>query len=291
MIYSEGMKNYRLPDIRSAVQEGWKAMSEKLPGVYEARQKDGTLRYRSSITHKGKHISLGSYTSSGAAHTAYCTARQLLSDASLTLHSYQAEACVLPFDKWVVLLNFRDNGLYFANPIYLRQKYFEYYLSPNTVLRFDRDDLFYYSSHRIMRRGRHFFVADYGMQVNIANRYGIKNYAVENRDYRFINGNPLDFRYENIEILNPYHGVRIRNTKDGIRYAAVIHLNGNYTIGIYERDIEAAIAYNKAIDILKKNGVSKSFTPNYLENLLPSAYADIYSGLKISSKIRNYHAT
>lgn len=266
-------------------------MSERLPGVYEMHQKNGTLRYRSSITYHNKHISLGSYDASEAAHAAYLEAQQLLSDTELALSAYCAGTCALPFEKWVVLLNFRDNGLYFSNPIYLRQKYFEYYLSPNTVLRFDRDDLFYYSSHKLMRRGRHFFVADYGMQVNIANRYGIKNYAVENRDYRFINGNPLDFRYENIEILNPYHGVRIRNTPSGTRYAAVIHLNGNYTIGVYDRDIEAAIAYNKAIDILQKNGVNRSFSPNYLENLSPSAYADIYSGLKISSKIRNYHTT
>lgn len=264
-------------------------MSEKLPGVYECKQKNGTLRYRSSITYQNKHISLGSYTSPGTAYLAYQEAQQLLSDSSFTLTSYHAEDSALPFEKWVVLINFRDNGLYFSNPIYLRQKYFEYYLSPNTILYFDRDDLFYYSSHKLMRRGRHFFVADYGMQINIVNRYGIKNYAVENRDYRFINGNSLDFRYENIEILNPYHGVRIRNTDKGIRYAAVIHINGNYTIGTYHQDIEAAIAYNKAIDILKKNGVNKNFTPNYLENLSPSAYANIYSGLKISSRIQNYH--
>ena len=139
-----------------------------------------------------------------------------------------------------------------------------------------------------MQRGRHFFVADYGMQVNIANRYGIKNYAVENRDYRFINGNPYDFRYENIEILNCYHGVRVRNLKTGIRYAAIIHLNGNFTIGTYESDIEAAIAYNKAIDILIKKGVSRNFTPNYIESLSPSAYADIYSEVSVSRKILDY---
>ena len=34
-----------------------------------------------------------------------------------------------------------------------------YYLSPSHVLKFDPDDLFYYSSHKIMRRGNHYFVA------------------------------------------------------------------------------------------------------------------------------------
>lgn len=263
-------------------------MSAKLPGVYEITQKNGTIMYRSSLTFQNKHISLGSYASKEEAHAAYLEARKLLSDASLTITSYSGTNSVVPFEKWVILLNFRDNGLYFSNPIYLRQKYFEYYLAPHTILRFDRDDLFYYSSHKIMQRGRHFFVADYGMQVNIANRYGIKNYAVENRDYRFINGDPYDFRYENIEILNRYHGVRVRNTKAGIRYAAIIHLSGNFTIGIYESDIEAAIAYNKAIDLLIKNGVSRNFTPNYIENLSPSAYADIYSEVSVSRKILDY---
>ena len=265
-------------------------MTLKLPGVYETTKKNGTVTYRSSLTYQSKHISLGSYTTKEEAHAAYLLARKLLSDDCLALTSYSETGSVIPFEKWVILINFRDSGLYFANPIYLRQKYFEYYLSPHTILRFDRDDLFYYSSHKIMRRGRHFFVADYGMQVNIANRYGIKNYAVENRDYRFINGDPYDFRYENIEILNRYHGVRVRHTKAGIRYAAVIHLNGNFTIGTYQSNIEAAVAYNKAIDILIKNGVSRKFTPNYIENLSPSAYADIYSEILISRKILDYRS-
>ena len=51
---------------------------------------------------------------------------------------------------------------------------------------------------------------------------------------------------------------------------------------------EAAIAYNKAIDILRKNGVTRNYTPNYLEGLSPAVYADIYARLKISDKIYNY---
>ncbi len=34
-------------------------------------------------------------------------------------------------------MNFRDNGLYIANPIYIRIRYFEYYLTQDTVLKFD----------------------------------------------------------------------------------------------------------------------------------------------------------
>lgn len=262
-------------------------MNHSFPGVYETRQKNGALSYRSSITYHNKHISLGSYLSAQAAFDAYKEAQRLLSDFVVVLEDY-AKSCPLPFEKWVVLINYRDNGIYFSNPIYLRKKYFEYHLDAKTVLLFDLDDLFYYSSHKIMKRGGHYFVADYGMQVNILNRYGIKNYAVEGRDYRLINGDPTDFRYENIEIRNPFYGVQQRKTRQGLRHVAKIHLNGNYTIGIYRSDIEAAIAYNKAIDILKKNGISRNFTPNYLESLSPSAYADIYSKIKISEKIINY---
>lgn len=262
-------------------------MKSSFPGVFTASKKDGTIYYRASITHQKKHISLGSYQTALLAYGAYLEGTSLLTDSSLCLENY-SDHRVLPFAKWVCLINFRDNRIYFSTPIYMRKNYFEYYLSRDMILKFDIDDLFYYSSHKIMMRGRHFFVSDYGMQVNIMSRYGIKNYAVPGRDYRFVNGDNMDFRYENIEIYNIYHGVIRKDTKKGVRYAARIHINGNYTIGTYDSDIEAAIAYNKAIDILKKAGVNKNFSPNYLENLSPSAYADIYSKLHISSKITNY---
>lgn len=262
-------------------------MARNLPGVFTAKKKDGTIYYRSSITYRKKHISLGGYETAPIAYAAYLEAVSVLSDDEITLAEH-TPLRVLPFGKWVSLINFRDNNLYFSTPIYLYKNYFEYLLSPDYILKFDLDDMFYYSSHKIMRRGRHFFVADYGMQVNIANRYGIKNYAVEGRDYCFVNGDNLDFRYENIKIFNKYHGVTRRQTKKKSWYVAKIHIRGNYTIGKYDTEIEAAIAYNKAIDLLKKAGVSKNFVPNYLENLSPSAYADIYSELKISPKIVNY---
>lgn len=78
----------------------------------------------------------------------------------------------LSFDKAVCLLNFRDNHLYFHNPIYLRKGYFSYFLSDDMELKFDIDDLFYYAGHRIQKRQGHLFVSDYGMQYSILSRYG-----------------------------------------------------------------------------------------------------------------------
>lgn len=256
-------------------------------GVFHAVKKNGEVYYRASLTFRKKHISLGSYGTAEEAHRAYLEGNLLLINDRFTLMQYQYSS-MLSFEKWVVLINFRDNGIYFGNPIYLGQKLFYYYLSPCHVLKFDMDDLFFYSSHKIMCRGNHYFVADYGMQTNIASRYGIKNYAVLGVDFRFINGDSTDFRRENIEILNTYHGVRLTFQNGEPVYSVRIHIRGNYLVGKYATELEAAIAYNKAIDILHKNGIRKNFTPNYIEGLSPRKYAEIYSSLPVSPKITEY---
>lgn len=258
-----------------------------LTGVYTAKRKNGAVYYRSSLTYRAKHISLGSYDDMESAHEAYLLANRILSTPEIGIYNFNEESPLL-FEKWVSLINFRDNGIYFSNPIYIRPSFFYYYFTPTHFFIFDSDDLFYYSSHKISRRGGHYFVADYGMQINIMSRYGIKNYAVANKDYRFINGNSNDYRYENIEILNTYNGVSSFQRGGKQYYKTQIHIRGNYTVGVYDSEEEAAIAYNKAIDILKKAGVQKAYTPNYMEGFSPSAYADLYSAIKISPKIKNY---
>lgn len=256
-------------------------------GVFPATKKSGEVYYRASLTFKRKHISLGSYPTPELAHKAYLEGCRLLADSDIGLMQYR-KTSPLAFEKWVCLINFRDNNIYFGNPIYVGQRLFYYYLSPTHILKFDMDDLFYYSSHKIMRRGGHFFVADYGMQVNIASRYGIKNYAVIDVDYRFINGDCTDFRRENLEILNTYHGVRMTQKNGQQMYTVRIHIKGNYVVGTYPTELEAAIAYNKAIDILIKNGITKNFTPNYIDGISPREYAEIYTALQISPKVINY---
>jgi len=258
-----------------------------LPGVYTAKKKNGTIYYRSSITYRKKHISLGSFEQEEKAHRAYKEASFLLNHQEVSLSSYD-ENSFLSHDKWVSLLNFRDNHVYFKNPLYLKRNYFLYYLNSHMELKFDIDDLFYYANHKIMARKGHLFVADYGMQVNILGRYGIKNYGVEGVDYVFMNGDSTDFRYENISIINRFQGVRQKEKNGKIFFQAKILLHGCYLIGNYSSEIEAAIAYNKAIDTVKKNGCKKNFSYNYIESYTPSQYEECYRNLSISKKIVHY---
>lgn len=258
-----------------------------LPGVYQAQKKDGTIYYRSSITFSGKHISLGSFDTEKEAHAAYLCADNLLHSTTLTLEQYKERKTALTFAKWTSLVNFRDNGIYIKTPIYLYKHFFHYYFTKDDYLIFDIDDLFYYSTRTISRRGNHLFVADYGMQVNILSRFGIKNYAVAGRDFLFVNGNTKDFRYENIQIINRFHGV-CQKTKNGKNYFETkIHWNGDFLVGRYKNEIEAAIAYNKAASVLLTKGYMKDYPVNYIEELTAEQYRKQYQAVKISSRIHN----
>ena len=261
------------------------------PGVFSATKKDGTIYYRSSFTYKSKHISLGSFDTEELAHKAYLEATDITgSEKKLSITDYNKKKRTLSFEKWVVLINFKDNGMYFKNPIYLRPKYFEYYLDndPYAPLKFDVDDLFFYSTHKIMRRGGHLFVADYGMQINILNRYGIMNFAVAGKDYHFVNNDNTDYRYQNIRIINRYNGVTLEASPNGQPvYLAKIHINGDYIIGRYKTDAEAAVAYNKAVDRLASNGFTINYQKNYVESLDSDQYTKLYESVKISKKLRD----
>jgi hypothetical protein len=259
-----------------------------LPGVYQATKKDGTIYYRTSITYKNKHISLGSYNTPEESHNAYLEANTITKDSSITLDFYNHKDHILSFDKWVVLINFRDSGFYFKNPIYLKDRYFLYYLNHKEVLKFDVDDLFYYSNHKIMKRGNHLFVADYGMQVSILSRYGIHSFSVAGVDYHFANGDNTDYRYGNVKIINRYMGVRKELTNGLYQYITKIHIIGDFIVGRYPTEIEAAVAYNKAVNFLKENGISKNFATNYIEELDEIAYASMYNRIRISKNLRAY---
>ena len=262
-----------------------------LPGVFKATKKDGTVYYRASLTYKTKHISLGSFPLEEEAYEAYLEGCRIINESKVTIHNFYDNINLLSYDKVIVLLNFRDNNLYFNNPIYLRKGYFSYFLSPSMELKFDNDDLFYYSNHRILKRQGHLYVNDYGMQYSILGRQGIKPYAVSGRDYTFANSDTTDYRYSNIIVINHYHGVSEIEKKGLKQYTVSIHINGNYKIGTYSSEEKAAIAYNKAIDLAKKHGINKAFPENYVASISPKEYAEIYSRIKISKRYLTYLST
>ena len=260
-------------------------MAEKT-GVYTAKKKSGEIYYRASLTYKRKHISLGSFADSEDANTAYNNAKSIIDDTkkTITKESYNKDM-KLAHDKFISILNFRDNGIYFATPIYLLKNYFEYYLSPDTILKFDRDDLFFYASHKIQQRGGYLFISDYGSQYKILGRYGIKPFAVYGRDFVMSNDDKYDYRYSNIKVINNYTGVQMEGKNGKPVYTAIIHKIGNYIVGRYETEEQAAIAYNKAVDILHENGIKKNYTKNYILSMKKEEYLKAYNEVKVSEKL------
>lgn len=262
-----------------------------LPGVTKSKKKDGTIYFRSSFSINSKHISLGSYSTEEAAHQAYTEALDIMKNNKYTLEDYN-DTFSLDFLKFVILLNYRNTKLYFKTPIYLQSGFFYYYLDREHFLIFDREDLFYYANHKIQKRGGYYFIYDYGSQYNILGRYGIKNYAKKGIDYIFVNQNDTDFRYENINVINEYMGVTkySDNTKlTADYYECVIHIRGNFIVGRYNNKNTAAIAYNKAVDTLKANGIHKKYVKNYISELNAEEYMKIYEAIQIPEKIRNYN--
>ena len=57
---------------------------DKLPGVFTATKKDGSIYYRSNITINNKHISLGSFDEASLANRAYKEAFEIF-NSSLTI--------------------------------------------------------------------------------------------------------------------------------------------------------------------------------------------------------------
>lgn len=261
-------------------------MDKSSKGVFVTQKKNGQTSFRTSLTYRNKHIALGSFDTMDTAKKVYDEGQRILADAEINVEDY-SDKYSISFEKYVVLINFRDSGLYCSNPLIIRKNYISYYFSVDEEYKFSKDDLFFYMSHKILRRGNHLYVNDYGMQLSLCARYGIKSYAVNGKDYCFVNGDITDYRYENIEILNMYNGVEYVEGPRKSGYRVKIHVVGDLIVGYYDDVIKAAIAYNKAIDILKKNGISKDFNANYVEEINGKVYAQIYSEIEINECIYN----
>ena len=264
-------------------------------GVFLAKKKNGDIYYRASINYRGKHISLGSADSEDKAAAIYRTAKEVLEkkDANGFYHtvdinhmqsSYTKDSALADC-KYISLINFRDNGIYFKTPIYLCRNYFLYFVDDDLTLKFSKDDLFYYSEHTIQRKDGYLFTAEYGMQVSILDRYGIRKHSVKGRDYIFRNGDDRDYSYENLLVINPFNGVSRREDNGRISYRAKIHVNGDVIIGDYKTSEEAAIAYNKACDLLEPL-YRISYERNYIKDMTSIDYARLYNSVKLSNYIR-----
>lgn len=262
-------------------------------GVYTAKRKDNTEYYRVSITYKNKHISLGSFDDEDTAGNVYKEAQEIINrsdihfvNADLHTTSY-TDRYSIPYAKYISIINYRDNGIYIKTPIYLCNRFFLYFLSEHTALIFNTDDLFYYSNHRIISRGGYYYVNDYGMQTSILNRYGIRAHSVKGRDYIHINGDINDYRYENIRVINRFYGVQKIEKKGHIVYRAYIHINGNFILGDYSNELNAAIAYNKAVALLSGK-TDVSYEVNYIDELSHIQYASVYNSIRLSKNFRKY---
>ena len=90
-----------------------------------------------------------------------------------------------------------------------------------------------------------------------------------------------------LEIINRFHGVRKITKNNKTFYEVKIHLKGYLKIGEFEDEITAAIAYNKAVDELKKK-YDKNFIQNF-PNLSPKEYAAIYTEIKLPDSVIHYN--
>ena len=52
--------------------------------------------------------------------------------------------------------------------------------------------------------------------------------------------------------------------------------------------LEAAIAYNKAVDLAKSAGIYKNFSENYIDSIPAKEYAEIYTKVRISANYLEY---
>lgn len=255
--------------------------------IYPTVIKDVT-KYKTYFLYEDHKLYLGTYPTMEHAEKVVKEAEELM---QLPTGVPQFNHYSLDYKKIVSLCNLRDNKSYIKNPIYLYPTYFTYYLSKDCILTFDLKDLLYYSTYKIYKRGNYLYTQDAISQQSILSRYGIPNHSVINKDYLFKNNNPYDFRYHNIEIINGYKGVSKKLKGNTEIYVAYIYIKANLIIGHYSSEIEAAIAYNKAIDILSKHDTGKDYTHNIIPFITKSEYDAIYEKLTISPRIEHLEHT
>ncbi len=248
--------------------------------IYKKQSQHG-LKYRVYYTYASKKIYIGLYET-------LMLAEQVLAYVTHLMHTpftVDAFDCtLLSFPKFIELLNFKDHNIYFSAPIYLTQDAFKYYITPDTVLTFDMKDLFFFSNYRIHQRGNYFFINIGPQQENILHRFGILNYATYGIDYTTLNGDPLDLRRSNLQLLSHYRGVQYAPKHSKPCYVARVRHKQSIVVGHYEREVEAAVAYNKAMDYLVSVTPHLTYEPNEFPFLTRSEYQVLYDKVTISKR-------
>ncbi len=243
---------------------------------------NGLLAYKLYFIYRGRKLYLGTYKSESLANEALKEAEYIVES---TLGPLQYTPHAIPFKKYISLCNFRDNKVYIKNPIYIYHDYFCYFLSPTSHFTFDMKELMFFSSYKIFKRGNYIYTQDNVAQQSILSRFSIPPHAVLGVDYYFKNGNIYDFRSTNLEIHNGYKGVskEVRNHKTF--YSSRIFVEHTLVIGHYLSELEAAVAYNKAIDVLQTKGPTRDYIKNEFPYLTLSEYQEIYNRISISPSI------
>lgn len=245
--------------------------------------------YKVYFLYEKKKIYLGLYASHEDAQLALKQALEIMQAPFGNLDFMHS---IIDYKKIISLCNFRDHKVYIKNPIYLMNHYFYYYLSKDIILTFDMKDLLFFSTYKINKRGNYLYTQDSISQQSLLNRFGILNHSVPGKDYIFKNGNPYDFRRENLEIINSYKGVSKKVKDDKTFYVASIYTTQPLVLGHYDSEIEAAIAYNKAIDFLTTTYSScRDYIPNTIPFLTKAEYHAIYDRIKLSPRLKNPTAT
>lgn len=243
---------------------------------------NGKTQYKLYFVFESNKIYLGTYPSIE-------TAEKVLKEAETLMASLKGpphfEHTLLDYKKVVSLCNFRDHKKYLKNPIYLYATYFHYYLSKDCILIFDLRDLLYFSTYKIYKRGNYLYTQDSISQKSILSRFGIHNHSVISKDYFFKNGNPYDFRFENLVVVNNYKGVKQKVKNNQFIYISYIHIKTNLILGHYESEIAAAIAYNKAIDLLRQQNRLHDYTYNTIPYITEAEYMAIYNSISLSPRL------
>ena len=240
--------------------------------------------YRVYYLYKTKKIYIGLYNTYEEALWAYEFVEKLFT-SDLSLNEY-SNSCPIPFEKFVACINFRVTHMYFKTPIYVYTDHFKYYLTPDLWLTFDLKDLLYFSTKRIHKRGDYLYTYIGDHQENILKRFGFNRPMTYLKDYTFLNGNRYDFRRKNIQVINHYYGVSLETKYNKPTYVTRITLNkGTLVVGHYTSDMLAAIAYNKAVDLVTASLKEHNYPKNTFPFLTRQEYENLYLSLPISKRL------